>query len=39
MEAGAFVSCSGFSEDAFKAFESTRRIVCMDGADLCEMFD
>lgn len=36
---GLFVSYSGFSEDAFKAFGSNRRIVCMDGADLCEMFD
>ena len=36
---GLFVSYSGFSEDAFKAFGSQRRIVCMDGSDLYEMLN
>ena len=31
---GLFVSYSGFSEDAFTALGSGKRIVCMDGLDL-----
>ncbi|XWN32119.1 MAG: restriction endonuclease [Devosia sp.] len=36
---GLFISYSGYSDDAFKAFGSGKRIVCMDGNDLYETLD
>lgn len=36
---GLFVSYSGFTDDAFTAFGSQKRIVCMDGSDLYALLD
>ena len=33
---GLFISYSGFSEDGLHAFGRGKRVVCMDGLDLCE---
>ncbi len=34
---GLFVSNSGFAEDGLQAFGRGKRVVCMDGFDMCEM--
>lgn len=34
---GLFVSDSGFSQDGLTAFGRGKRVVCMDGLDICEM--
>jgi len=34
---GLFVSNSGFSPDGLQAFGKGKRLICMDGFDLCEM--
>jgi hypothetical protein len=34
---GLFVSDSGFTEDGLLAFGKGKRLVCMDGLDICEM--
>lgn len=36
---GLFISHSGFSEDGLDAFGRGKRVICMDGLDLCEMLD
>ncbi len=33
---GLFISYSGFSEDGLHAFGRGKRVICMDGLDLCE---
>jgi predicted protein tyrosine phosphatase len=36
---GLFISHSGFSEDGLQAFGRGKRIVCMDGFDIYDMFE
>jgi hypothetical protein len=36
---GLFVSVNGFTEDGLAAFGRGKRLICMDGLDLSDMFD
>jgi len=36
---GLFVSHSGFAEEGLAAFGGRKRVVCMDGLDICDMLD
>jgi hypothetical protein len=36
---GLFISNSGFTDDGLSAFGQAKRLVCMDGLDLCEVLD
>ncbi len=36
---GLFVSDSGFTEVGLQAFGRGKRVICMDGLDLCEMLE